>query len=136
MSKNTVEKYLNLMEKFFILVRINGYSRNLRKEITKNSRWYFIDNGIRNALIANFQPIGGRNDIGQLWKNYLSAERIKFQENRRVYANNYFWRTYDKQEIDWIEERDGQLFAYEFKWQSKKKQNTASMAKSLSRGSF
>jgi uncharacterized protein len=120
MSKNTVEKYLDLMEKFFILVRINGYSRNLRKEITKNSRWYFVDNGIRNALIANFQPIGGRNDIGQLWENYLAAERIKFQENRRVYANNYFWRTYDKQEIDWIEERDGQLFAYEFKWQSKK----------------
>lgn len=115
-SKNTVEKYLDLLSKVFILHKVEGYSRNLRKEITKNSRWYFLDNGIRNAVIANFNPIEARNDIGQLWENYMVSERIKYQENKRVSSNNYFWRTYEQQEIDWVEERDGLLFGYEFKW--------------------
>lgn len=119
-SKNTVGKYLDLMSKVYILHKVEGFSRNLRKEITKNSRWYFLDNGIRNAVIANFNPVESRNDIGQLWENYMISERIKFQEYKRVSSNNYFWRTYEQQEIDWIEERDGALFGYEFKWKESK----------------
>lgn len=116
MSKNTVEKYLDLLSKVFILKKIEGFSRNLRKEITKNSKWYFLDNGIRNALIANFNNIELRNDTGQLWENYVVSERIKYQNNDRISSNNFFWRTYDQQEIDWVEEREGNLSGYEFKW--------------------
>ena len=119
-SKNTVEKYLDLLSKVFILHRVEGFSRNLRKEITKNSRWYFLDNGIRNAVIANFNPIESRNDLGALWENYMISERLKYQEYRRLSSNNYFWRTYEQQEIDWVEEREGSLFGYEFKWQESK----------------
>lgn len=119
-SKNTVEKYLDLLSKVFILHKVEGFSRNLRKEITKNSRWYFLDNGIRNAVIANFNPIESRNDIGALWENYMISERLKYQEYSRLSSNNYFWRTYEQQEIDWVEERDGSLFAYEFKWKESK----------------
>jgi predicted AAA+ superfamily ATPase len=114
-SKNTVEKYLDLLSKVFILHKVEGFSRNLRKEITKNSRWYFLDNGIRNAIIANFNPIEARNDIGQLWENYMISERLKYQEYKKISSNNYFWRTYDQQEIDWVEERGGSLYGYEFK---------------------
>lgn len=119
-SKNTVKKYLDLLTKVFILHKLEGFSQNLRKEITKSSRWYFLDNGIRNAVIANFNPIEYRNDIGQLWENYLISERIKYQNYYRISSNNYFWRTYDQQEIDWVEERNGTLFAYEFKWKETK----------------
>ena len=119
-SKNTVEKYLDLLSKVFILHKVEGFSRNLRKEITKNSRWYFLDNGIRNAVIANFNPIESRNDIGILWENYMISERLKYQEYKRLSSNNYFWRTYEQQEIDWVEERDGTLFGYEFKWKESK----------------
>jgi len=119
-SKNTVEKYLDLLSKVFILHKVEGFSRNLRKEITKNSRWYFLDNGIRNAVIANFNPIEARNDIGALWENYMISERLKYQEYTKLSSNNYFWRTYTQQEIDWVEERDGSLFAYEFKWKESK----------------
>jgi len=119
-SKNTVEKYLDLLSKVFILHKIEGFSRNLRKEITKNSRWYFLDNGIRNAVIANFNPIESWNDIGSLWENYMISERLKYQEYKRISSNNYFWRTYEQQEVDWVEERDGSLFGYEFKWKESK----------------
>lgn len=119
-SKNTVEKYLDLLSKVFILHKVEGFSRNLRKEITKNSRWYFLDNGIRNAVIANFNPIESRNDIGALWENYMISERLKYQQYTRLSSNNYFWRTYEQQEIDWVEERDGSLFGYEFKWKESK----------------
>lgn len=119
-SKNTAEKYLDLLSKVFILHKVEGFSRNLRKEITKNSRWYFLDNGIRNAVIANFNPIESRNDIGALWENYMISERLKYQEYKRLSSNNYFWRTYDQQEVDWVEERDGSLFGYEFKWKEDK----------------
>jgi len=119
-SKNTVEKYLDLLSKVFILHKVGGFSRNLRKEITKNSRWYFLDNGIRNAVIANFNPIESRNDIGALWENYMISERLKYQEYKRLSSNNYFWRTYEQQEVDWVEERDGSLFGYEFKWKESK----------------
>lgn len=119
-SKNTVEKYLDLLSKVFILHKVEGFSRNLRKEITKNSRWYFLDNGIRNAVIANFNPIESRNDIGALWENYMISERLKYQEYKKLSSNNYFWRTYEQQEVDWVEERDGSLFGYEFKWKEDK----------------
>ena len=119
-SKNTVEKYLDLLSKVFILHKVEGFSRNLRKEITKNSRWYFLDNGIRNAVIANFNPLHARNDIGALWENYMISERLKYQEYKRISSNNYFWRTYEQQGIDWVEERDGSLFGYEFKWKEEK----------------
>jgi len=119
-SKNTVEKYLDLLNKVFILHKVEGFSRNLRKEITKNSRWYFLDNGIRNAVIANFNPVHARNDIGALWENYMISERLKYQSYKRISSNNYFWRTYEQQEIDWVEEREGSLFGYEFKWKEDK----------------
>lgn len=119
-SKNTVEKYLDLLSKVFILHKVEGFSRNLRKEITKNARWYFLDNGIRNAIIANFNPIEARNDIGQLWENYMISERLKYQEYKKISSNNYFWRTYEQQEIDWVEERGGSLYGYEFKWKEDK----------------
>lgn len=120
MSKNTVEKYLDLLSKVFVIHKVSGFSRNLRKEITKNSRWYFYDNGLRNMLIANLNPIEMRNDIGLLWENYIISERIKKQSYSRMIVNNYFWRTYDQQEIDWVEDRGGKLYGYEFKWNSKK----------------
>ena len=120
MSKNTVEKYLQLLSKVFIIHQVTGFSRNLRKEISKSSRWYFVDNGIRNTIIANFNALEIRNDIGMLWENYIISERIKHQSLLGMTVNNYFWRTYDKQEIDWIEDRGGKLFAYELKWKIKR----------------
>ncbi len=121
MSKNTVEKYLDLLSKVYILHSVSAFSRNLRKEIVKGKRWYFYDNGLRNILIGNMNPIELRNDIGSLWENYIISERIKYQKYNRILVYNYFWRTYDQQEIDWIEDRGGILHAYEFKWNSKRK---------------
>lgn len=120
LHKNTVFRYLDLLEKAFVIRNIRGFSRNLRKEVTKTSRYYFYDNGIRNAIINNFNPIKQRNDTGMLWENYLVSERIKKQTYTRQYTNNYFWRTYDQKEIDWVEEREGRLFGYEFKYTDKK----------------
>ncbi len=116
MGKNTVERYLDLLEKSFVLINLRGYSKNLRNEITKTSRYYFYDNGIRNALIGNFNPLDHRDDIGKLWENFLFIERIKKQEYSKIHANNYFWRTWDQKEIDLVEEREGKLFGYEFKY--------------------
>lgn len=120
MSKNTVEKYLDLLEKSFVLINVRGFSKNLRKEITKMSRYYFYDIGIRNAIIENFNPLENRNDAGMLWENFIIIERIKKQMYRSIFSNNYFWRTYDQKEIDWVEEREGKLFGYEIKWGNKK----------------
>ena len=111
-----MEKYLDLLEKVFVIYRVGGFSRNLRKEVTKNARYYFYDNGVRNSLIQNFNPLHLRNDIGQLWENYLMVERRKANQAADQTVNAYFWRTYDRKEIDYIEERGGQLFGYEFKW--------------------
>ena len=116
MSKNTVERYIDLLEKVFVIFRLGGFSRNLRKEISKSHRFFFYDNGIRNALIGNFNPLGIRNDVGQLWENYIIAERLKRQKYLREATNAYYWRTYDKKEIDLVEERQGKLFGYEIKW--------------------
>lgn len=120
-SKNTVEHYLDLLTKVFVVFKVEGFSKNLRKEITKSSKWYFYDNGIRNALIKNFNIIKHRNDIGQLWENYLIVERLKKQEYQRIASSNYFWRTYDQQELDWLEEKNEQLSAFEFKWSTTRK---------------
>jgi hypothetical protein len=99
---------------------VGGFSRNLRKEVYKTSRYYFYDNGIRNAVIDNFNFFDSRDDAGQLWENYLFIERMKKREYKRIYANQYFWRTYDQKEVDLVEERDGKLFGYEFKYNNKK----------------
>ena len=107
-----------MLTKVFVIYRIEGYSRNLRKEISKSPRYYFWDNGIRNMLIANFNDLLLRNDVGQLWENYNISERIKLQHYQGWASNNYFWRTYDQQEIDWVEERDGSVFAYEMKYKN------------------
>lgn len=120
MSKNTIERYLDLLEKAFVVIKLIGFSRNLREEISKNPRYYFYDNGIRNALINNFNLLDVRDDIGMLWENYIVMERIKKQEYSGIWANNYFWRTYDKKEIDFVEERGGKLCGYEIKWKEKK----------------
>ncbi len=120
-SRNTVENYMDLLSKVFIIYKVRGFSRNLRKEISKTSRWYFYDNGIRNAIIKNFNVLDHRMDKGELFENYLMSERIKYNAytNRRI--NYYFWRTYDQQELDLVEEEAGQLRGYEFKWNPKKK---------------
>lgn len=120
MSKNTVERYLDLLEKVFVVYKLSGFSRNLRKEVSKNHRYYFYDNGIRNAIIGNLNPLEMRDDTGTLWENYIIMERIKKQEYLQVVANNYFWRTYDQKEIDLIEEREGRLYGYEIKWKKTK----------------
>jgi predicted AAA+ superfamily ATPase len=119
MSKNTVEKYLDLLSKVFVVYRLGAYARNLRKEVTKAGKWYFYDNGIRNAIIGNFNPLSIRQDVGALWENYLISERIKANYNNGLGKEFYFWRTYDKQEIDLIEESSDSLTALEFKWGSK-----------------
>jgi len=119
-AKQSVERYLDLLEKTFIIKKVGGFSRNLRKEVVKTARYFFWDNGIRNALINNFNPTGQRNDLGMLWENFLYMERLKTKSYKRIFSNDYFWRTYDRQEIDLVEERDGNLYAYEFKWQPKK----------------
>lgn len=118
-DRKTVQRYLSLFEQSFILYNLRGYSRNLRKEVTKKSKYYFWDNGVRNGVIKNFNDLDTRNDVGALWENFIIAERIKKQEYRQIYANNYFWRTWDGQEIDWVEERDGKVFGFEIKWGNK-----------------
>lgn len=119
-SRNTIETYLDLLEKVFVIYKVNGFSRNLRKEVTKSSRWYFYDNGIRNAVIRNFTKLNLRMDKGELWENYVMAERLKFNAYTNRRTNMYFWRTYDQQEIDLIEVENGNLQAFEFKWSTQK----------------
>ncbi len=116
-NRETVERYLDLLEKSFVIFKVSGFSRNLRKEIVKNNRYYFYDNGVRNSLIQNFNELHLRDDIGKLWENFLFIERIKANHYNARAANIYFWRTYDQKEIDLIEEREGKLFGFEFKWQ-------------------
>jgi predicted AAA+ superfamily ATPase len=120
LDRNTVERYLDLFSKVFIITRVGGYSKNLRKEVTKSSKWYFLDNGVRNALINNFLPMNQRTDTGALWENYLVAERLKYNSYTRKTPLTHFWRTYDQQELDWLEIADDQLNAYEFKWKDAK----------------
>lgn len=116
----TVARYLDLFEKAFVVYNLRGFSKNLRSEITKKSKYYFYDTGIRNAIISNFNDLELRNDVGALWENFIMIERLKRNSYRQEYTNSYFWRTWEQKEIDLIEEREGALFAYEFKGNAKK----------------
>ena len=119
-NHKTVARYIDIFEKSFILFNVRGFSRNLRKEVSKKSKYYFYDTGIRNALIANFNDFNLRNDVGHLWENFIFIERLKKRNYQDIFANTFFWRTWDKKEIDIVEERDGKLFGYECKWKQKK----------------
>ncbi|TVQ74471.1 MAG: ATP-binding protein [Balneolaceae bacterium] len=121
LDNKTVQRYLDLLEKSFVLVCLHGFSRNLRKEVSKMKMYYFMDPGIRNAVIANFNPLDMRNDAGQLWENYMILERIKRNAYSEKKANYYYWRTYDQKEIDLIEESGGRLRGFEFKWNPHRK---------------
>ena len=116
LDAKTVEKYIVLLEQAFIIFRLGSFSRNLRAELKKSRKIYFYDNGIRNALIANFNQIENRTDTGALWENFLVSERIKHLAYAQKWVNYWYWRTKEQQEIDFIEEANGQLVAYEFKW--------------------
>lgn len=120
-DKITVEKYIDLLEKSFVLFRLPAYSKNVRNEIKKTKKIYFYDNGIRNAVIDNFSPVSSRTDVGALWENFLVSERIKKLNYEKTIAKRYFWRTFQQQEIDYIEQTEGKLYVYEFKWNPKAK---------------
>lgn len=119
-DSKTVEKYLDLLEKCYIIFKLNGFSRNLRTELKKAKKFYFYDNGIRNAILQNFAPLSLRQDVGALWENFIISERIKSNLYAGRYVNYYFWRTTQQQEIDYIEECDGQFSIFEMKWNPKK----------------
>ncbi len=121
LDNQTVEKYIQLLEQAYIIFRLPAFSRNHRKELKRGRKIYFYDNGIRNALLANFNLPELRTDIGALWENFMISERMKFLHYNGIWANSYFWRTQDQQEIDYIEERDGILHAYELKWNANQK---------------
>jgi hypothetical protein len=116
LSQKTVENYLDVLEKMFVLMNIRGFSRNLRKEVTKTSRYFFVDVGLRNALVRSFVPLSLRNDTGMLFENWFIMERIKRAGNRGRFTGFYFWRTYDQHEIDLVEDLDGGLTGFECKW--------------------
>jgi len=119
-DKATVARYIDLLEKTFIVFRLNSYSSNQHNEIKNGRKIYFYDNGIRNVIINNLNPLDLRSDKGALWENFLVSERIKIQAFHQLHTNSYFWRTIQKQEIDFIEEKNGVLTAYEFKWKAGK----------------
>lgn len=119
-DSKTVEKYIDLLEKCYIIFRLTAFNRNLRTELKKSRKIYFYDNGIRNSVIQNFSPLALRNDTGSLWENFFISERIKWNHYNDNYAKSYFWRTTQKQEIDYIEERDGKFLVFEMKWNPKK----------------
>lgn len=119
-DRSTVEQYIGLLEKAFVIFRVNPLARNIRTEINTSRKIYFYDNGIRNAIVSNFKSLVFRQDVGALWENYALSERVKWQNYNKWYGRTYFWRTYQQQEIDWIEERDGAFSAFEFKWNIKK----------------
>ncbi|MDP3983171.1 MAG: ATP-binding protein [bacterium] len=121
MDRKTVESYLDVLEQTFIIFRMPSFNRNLRKELGKRYKIFFYDLGLRNALINNFNPLKLRNDVGQMWENYIIAERMKYHSYLQTSVNHYFWRTYDQQEIDLIEEKGGKITGHEMKWNPKRK---------------
>lgn len=123
-DSKTVEKYINLLEKCYVIFRLNAFNRNLRTELKKSKKVYFYDNGIRNAIIQNFAPLSLRQDTGALWENFFISERIKANHYAGYYVKSYFWRTTQQQEIDYIEEADGNFSAFEMKWNPNKRQTT------------
>jgi len=124
LDAKTVEKYIVLLEQTFIVFRIGSFSRNLRSELKKSRKIYFYDNGIRNALIANFNQLELRQDVGALWENFVFSERMKYLQYQQKWTNTWYWRTKEQKEIDCIEESDGKLTAYEFKWNPEAKYKT------------
>ncbi len=137
-SRNSVARYLDLLQKAFVVFFLGGYSSNLRKEVTKSSKWYFYDNGIRNALLNDFKPFNNRSDQerGALWENFIISERLKRIKNNRLRTNQYFWRTYDKQEIDLIEEDNQLINAFEMKSGSKTAKVPLAFAKNYPDATF
>lgn len=119
LSTDTVISYINLLEKVFVIYRVPGFSKNLRKEITKNKKVYFYDIGVRNALIEDFTPPDKRPDIGHLWENFIISERIKRNSYQRAHLNSFFWRTYTGAELDYVEQGGGKLYGVEIKWGNK-----------------
>ena len=116
LDNQTVERYIDLLEKAFVIFRIGSLSRNLRNELKKSRKIYFYDNGLRNAIINAFNPLSLRTDIGQLWENFMMSERLKYLKTHDVWCSRFFWRTTAQQEIDYVEESEGKTFGYEFKW--------------------
>jgi uncharacterized protein len=119
-DKNTINTYIDLLEKAFVIFRLQPLSRNLRNEISTSRKIYFYDTGIRNSIINNLNPFEYRNDVGVLWENFIISERIKYNSYNSIYVKIYFWRSHQNQEIDYIEERNGKFYAYEIKWNDKK----------------
>ena len=117
----TVARYLDILEKAFVIVRVGGFSRNLRNEVTRKAKYYFLDNGIRNAVIGHYNLLDSRDDIGALWENFIITERLKKRSYTGIYGTFHFWRTYNGQEIDYVEDRDGGLFGFECKWSAKQR---------------
>jgi predicted AAA+ superfamily ATPase len=136
LDRNTVERYLDLFSKVFIIFKVGGYSNNLRKEVSKSTKWYFYDNGLRNALIDDFKPITARQDIGSLWENYIISERLKRDSYLKKIKQYYFWRTYDQQEIDWIEVENTKISAFEMKWKESKVSAPKAFAKAYPEAGF
>ena len=120
-NKITIQKYIDILEKGYIIFRLNSFSRNLRNEIKRNRKIYFYDNGIRNMIIGNFNPLKLRTDTGALWENFLVSERKKQNIYKETFARMYFWRTKQQQEVDFVEEKDGKIYGFEFKWKTKSK---------------
>ena len=120
-DKITVQKYIEILEKGYIIFRLNSFSRNIRSEIKRNRKIYFYDNGIRNMILGNFSPLDLRLDKGALWENFLISERRKQNIYKNTFAKMYFWRTKQQQEVDFVEEKDGSIMGYEFKWKAKNK---------------
>lgn len=135
-SKDTVYSYIDLLEKSFVLFRLSGFNRNLRKEVSRNDKIYFYDLGIRNMVIDNFKPVEARDDVGALWENFLILERMKKLSYTRAHARTYYWRTYTGAEIDYIEEREGVLYAYEFKAGTKSAKCPATWAQTYPNSQF
>lgn len=121
LDAKTVEKYIDLLEKCFVIFKLTTFSRNLRNELKSSRKIYFYDNGIRNSLISNFNQIENRTDVGALWENFLISERIKYLKYNKIYANYWFWRTKEQKEIDFVEEFNEQICTFEFKWNPKMK---------------
>lgn len=135
-SRKTVVRYLELLEKCYVIFSLHGFSRNLRKEFSKSPRYYFWDNGIRNIVISNFNSLNIRDDIGRLWENYCISERMKRNQYKSILTNYFFWRTYDQKEIDLIEEVRGQLKGYEFKWKVQKAKQPAEFLNTYKNSTF
>lgn len=136
MNARTIEKYLDVLEKGFVIVSLSTLKRNLRNEVRGKRKYYFYDMGVRNAIISQFSDLSLRNDTGALWENFLFIERLKKCSYESMHSNRYFWRTYEQKEIDLVEERDGKFFAYEFKWKKDKAKEPKEFLKNYAASEF